>query len=212
MSRRQERMVNPFGMDPSCTTCPELAEARTTLVHGYGDVTAEFLFIRARPPAIVDDGAHPLTADPDVDYPLIDVLDTLGFLPDEVDEAGKPRLENAFLTHLTRCRHPERDATDAEIGNCAAFLTADIRSINPELLVPIGTRPLDSILAEYSTTDPSAVTIEDAHGTEIRGRGFEICPMLEPATMDAAAYETFIDTMTTTLDRDYRQTKGRRGR
>ena len=41
----QETLSNPFGMDESCRNCPALCETRDSVVHGYGDVTADFVGI-----------------------------------------------------------------------------------------------------------------------------------------------------------------------
>ncbi len=41
---------------------PALCETRTQVVHGYGDVGADFLFVGERPSAAADDVGVPLVA------------------------------------------------------------------------------------------------------------------------------------------------------
>ena len=196
-------MVNPFGMDERCTNCPALVEERSHIVHGYGDVTAEFFFVLESPTPAADASGDPLHGQ------LCDILDRLGFLQTGEDP---PRLENAFITHLTRCRHTARGPHDREIRTCDPFLTAELRSINPEIIVPIGERVLRVIAEEHTTTDPSSLDIRAVHAEPLRGRGFELVPMIELDSLTDEHVEDFVATMSETLGRDYRQTKGRQGR
>lgn len=201
-------MHNPFGMDEGCTNCPALVPTRHDIVHGFGDVHAEFFFVFEAPSAESDAHGHPLATD----GPFSDILTEVGFQIDKTDPDDAPVLNNAFISHLARCYHPERPPRDDEIAACDPFLTAEIRSINPELLVPIGERPLAVLAEEYTTHDVSELAIEAVHGEPIRGRGFELLPMVAPPRLTDERIATFIDAMETTMGRDYRQTKGRRSR
>ncbi len=211
MAPNQDRMDNPYGMDPGCTRCPELAEAREHIVHGYGDVTADFLFVAERPSNSADQAGVPVT-DEENGSAIASLLEAGGFVANDRDRDGNPILENAFLTYLTRCRHSARPPTDEEIGRCDAFLTAELRTINPEILVPVGERVLAQLAPEHSAGLDDDWTIESVHATEIRGRGFELVPLVAPARMDDDQFAAALDRFERTRDRDYRQTKGRRRR
>lgn len=204
-------MSNPYGMDPECTRCPALVDTRDHIVHGYGDVGADFLFVAEQPEPTADRTGIPVS---DTEEPrgLTRFLAASGFVREEVDEAGDPVLADAFVTHLTRCRHPDRAPTPEEIEACDAFLTAELRTINPEILVPLGERVLSVLGDEYTTSLSDPWDLDDLHATELRGRGFELIPLEAPSRMDEAQFETAIDRFDRTRDRDYRQTKGRRGR
>ena len=204
----QPEMANPFGMDESCPACPELVEHRERVVHGYGDVAADFMFIGEAPSVAMAAG----NAIGDADDPLRLLLDRLGFISSECDESGSPRLTNAYLTHLTRCRHPDRPPSASEIEQCAAFLSAEIRMINPELLIPIGERVLQVLAEDHTTKDPETLELPAHHAEAIRGRGFEVLPMCDRPALSEARRVEFIDAMEAVMGRDYRQTKGRRGR
>ncbi|CDK40180.1 uracil-DNA glycosylase [Halorubrum sp. AJ67] len=85
--------------------------------------------------------------------------------------------------------------------------------INPQIIVPVGERPLRELAVEYTTRRPDSFDVDAEHATTIRGRGFELVPMKEPATMTDAEADAFRDHMReSVLSRDYRQTKGRRSR
>jgi uracil-DNA glycosylase family 4 len=198
-------------MDEACTNCDALPETRTQVVHGYGDVGAEFLFVGDSPSQAADRTGVPFTGDGEGEG-LQRVLGDLGFSRSPPD-ATEPDLQNVFLTYLARCRHPDRPATDAEVTNCDPFLTAEIRMINPHIIVPVGERALRTLAVEYTTRPPESFDVEEAHATTIRGRGFELVPMKSLEDQTDADTEAFVDhVLENVFARDYRQTKGRRSR
>nr|WP_248898052.1 uracil-DNA glycosylase [Haloplanus sp. XH21] len=197
-------------MDADCRNCPDLCDERTTVVHGYGDVAADFLFVGGRPGPGADRTGVPFTGDP-AGRRLQRILGDLGFSSSPPD-ADQPELDGAYLTYVTRCRHPERGPTDEEVATCDAYLTADVRMINPEIIVPVGQLALRHVAVEHTTRDASTLDVADCHATTIRGRGFELVPMLDPAEQTDAETAAFVEHVgESVLNRDYRQTKGRSG-
>ncbi|WP_414652074.1 uracil-DNA glycosylase [Haloplanus sp.] len=210
MDPAQDHPDNPFGMDPDCRNCPDLCDERTNVVHGYGDVGADFLFVGGRPGPGADRTGVPFTGDPAGER-LQRILGELGFAASPPD-ADRPELDDAYLTYLTRCRHPDRGPTDEEVSTCDPYLTADLRMINPEIIVPIGTRALRGIAVEHTTRDAESLDAAESHATTIRGRGFELVPMRTLDDQTDAETEAFIEHVgESVLSRDYRQTKGRSG-
>jgi uracil-DNA glycosylase family 4 len=208
---QQDTFENPFSMDADCTNCADLCETRSNVVHGYGDVGAEFLFIGEMPSESADAAGVPFVGDAAGER-LQRILGELGFARSE-PETLEPDLQNVFLTYLTRCRHPERPPTDEEVVTCEPYLNAEVRMINPQLIVPIGQRALEELAVEYTTRRPDSFDVDDEHATTIRGRGFELVPMVELERQTDAQTEAFVDHMLENVfSRDYRQTKGRRSR
>ena len=211
MDADQESLANPFGMDAECRNCDALCDTRTNVVHGYGDVGGEFCFVAERPHEGADRTGVPFTGD-DAGRRLQRILNELGFARSAPD-ADEPDLQNAFVTYLTRCRHPDRSPTGDEIRSCEPYLDAELRMINPEIIVPIGQRTLDALATDYTTNSPGDVDVADAHATTVRGRGFELVPMVPLEDQTDAQTAAFVDHLRdNVLTRDYRQTKGRRGR
>ena len=208
MDANQESMSNPFGMDEECQNCPELCDTRENVVHGYGDVGAEFIVLGDSPAEGTDESGIPFTDERERE--LLDILDAVDMVEDP--DAEEPELKNTFLTYVTRCRNPERPATDDEVMNCEPYLNSEIRMINPELLLPVGQRPLEELAFEYTTLSEDELDIEERHATTIRGRGFEILPMIPPAEQTDEQRTAFLDHFSDVLGQDYRQTKGRRSR
>ncbi len=208
MDAHQESQSNPFGMDEECRRCESLCETRRRVVHGYGDVGADFVFVGEAPTRASDEGAVPFSRREG--RTLFDLLSEVGRCP--APDATRPDLIDCYLTTLTRCRHAERAPTDDEVRNCEDYLTAEVRMINPEILVPVGERALDRLVAEYTTHDPAEYDVVADHATRIRGRGFELFPTVSPPEMTKAQAATFVDAFLDLLASDYRQTKGRRSR
>lgn len=211
MDANQQEFENPFGMDEACENCPELCGPRKRVVHGYGDVGGEFLVVGTRPTAAAEINGVPFTGPGDGER-VQSIFGELGFVRSPAD-ATEPNVQNIFFTNLTRCRHPDREPTDREVDTCEPFFNAEIRMINPQIIVPVGARPLRELAVEYTTRRPDSFDIETEHATTIRGRGFELVPMKEPTEMTDAEEDAFLEHMReNVLSRDYRQTKGRQSR
>ncbi len=215
MDANQQTRANPYGMDEECQNCPALCETRTQVVHGYGDVGADFLFIGERPTASADELGIPLLADTENEEKagttLRRMLERLG-LCDSTSPIEQPTVENSYVTNLTRCRDPDRKPTAEELGSCEPYLNAEIRMINPEILIPIGKRALEEIGEEYTTTPVDELALPDVHATTIRGRGFELVPMVDPREQTDDQTQAWLEHFVELMASDYRQTKGRRER
>lgn len=219
MDANQESRRNPFGMDEDCRNCPALCESRERVVHGYGDVGADFLFVGEAPGPEAEAAGVPFAEGGEVETNddtdrrgrVEEILTDLGLWAADGGEDG-PTLVNTYLTYLTRCRNPERPPTDEEIANCDPYLNAEIRMINPEILVPVGERALRRLATEFTTTPADEFDRDEVHATPVRGRGFELVPMLGPGEMDDTDAAAFVDGFTEVMASDYRQTKGRRSR
>ena len=211
MDANQKEFRNPFGMDTECENCPELCGPRDRVVHGYGDVGGEFLVVGTRPNAAAEANGVPFTG-AGAGERVQSIFADLGFVRSAPD-ATEPDVQNVFFTNLTRCRHPDREPTDREVETCEPFLNAEIRMINPQIIVPVGERPLRELAVAYTTRRPDSFDVDAEHATTIRGRGFELVPMKDPAAMTDAEADAFRDHMReNVLSRDYRQTKGRQSR
>ncbi len=211
MDARQDDLSNPFSMDQACTNCAALADARECIVHGYGDVGGEFLFVGDSPSSGAEDAGVPFVGD-DAGRRLQRILGELGFSRSS-PSSTEPDLQNVYLTYATRCRHPDRPPAEDELRACEPFLNAEIRMINPEILVPIGQRTLEALAIDYTTRLPPSFDVEEQHATTIRGRGFELLPMVDLERQTDAQTQAFVEHVRENVfGRDYRQTKGRRSR
>ncbi|MGM0592596.1 MAG: uracil-DNA glycosylase [Halobacteriota archaeon] len=209
MDANQRSRSNPFGMDDTCRNCPTLCETRSRIVHGYGDVGADFLFVGEAPTATNEALGVPLLGGEEDG--LRRILERLGLCAMGAPE-DEPELVDVYVTALTRCRHPDRPPSADEVRNCEPFLEAEIRMINPEIIVPVGARALEELAVEYTTKAADSFDVDSHHGDRIRGRGFELVPMVDPRDQTDAQTQAWIEAFASILASDYRQTKGGRER
>ncbi|QLH78252.1 uracil-DNA glycosylase [Halosimplex rubrum] len=207
MDARQDELSNPFGMDEDCTNCPKLVETRERIVHGYGDVGADFVVIGDQPSAAADETGVPFAGEGSLVW---DILDRVGLVEGDPG-AAEPEPDEVFLTYVTRCRQPDRAATDEEVTACEAYRSSELRMINPEIIVPVGQRAIEALAFQYTTKSEDELDVRELHATTMRGRGFELVPMLDPSDQTPEQTEAFVEHFADLLGTDYRQTKGRQG-
>ncbi|MFB6219543.1 MAG: uracil-DNA glycosylase family protein, partial [Halobacteriaceae archaeon] len=131
-----------------CTRCPDLVDSRSRIVDGTGDADAAVVFVGEAPGASEDEAGEPFVGRSG------DVLD--GALAD----AGLSR-ESVRITNCVRCRPPEnRDPTDAELGNCRAYLDAELAAVDPGVVVTLGKVPAEHLLGRSVAVTREAGDVE----------------------------------------------------
>ena len=189
MKRVTDRVSNPFGM----------RAPGEPAVYGYGDANADFHVVGA------DAGTHggaetgvPFT-DSLVGRRLQTVLYAVGFAAEPYSDV--PGLSNCYLSYL---RLSPGDPADLE-----RYIDAEIRAINAHILLAVGDDALSFVLEEFTTR--ARKLPHDAarlHAGEVRGRGFLVVPVADPADWTDNDETALVDRLEMILDGDYRQTKG----
>lgn len=189
MKRVTDRVSNPFGM----------RAPGEPAVYGYGDANADFHVLGAD--ADAHGGAEtgvPFT-DSAAGERIQDVLHAVGFAAEPYGDA--PELSNCYLSYLR--------LSPGEPAVLEPFADAELRAINAHVLLPVGDDALSYVLEEFTTQarklphDAAAL-----HASEVRGRGFLVVPVGEPADWQAGDREALVGRLDALLDGDYRQTKG----
>ena len=189
MKRVTDRVSNPFGM-----RAPD-----EPAVYGYGDANADFHVVGAD--AETHGGAEtgvPFT-DSLVGRRIQAVLHAVGFAADAYSDT--PDLSNCYLSYL---RLSPGDPADLE-----RYVDAEIRAINAHILLAVGDDALSYILEKFTTR--ARKLPHDAarlHAGEVRGRGFLVVPVADPADWTDGDETALVDRLESILDGDYRQTKG----
>ncbi len=118
MDAHQESSPNPFAMDTDCTNCSGLCETREQVVHGYGDVGAEFLFSASRPQSALTSPVSPLPARTSANCSTSSPR----------SRVFGPGRRQAAATDPSDVRHPStpsrREATDEEVVTASRISTA----------------------------------------------------------------------------------------
>jgi uracil-DNA glycosylase family 4 len=144
----------------ACTKCI-LHETRKKSVPGDGPATAEIMFIGEGPGFHENEQGHPF------------VGASGKFLDQLLAQAGVTRTD-VFVCNVVKCRPPEnRDPLSDEIAACDAHLEAQIRIINPSIIVTLGRISMTKFIP--------GVKITAVHGQMRKVEDRFVIPMFHPA-------------------------------
>ena len=146
-----------------CGKCP-LGTTRTNLVFGVGNPHAKLMFIGEAPGEKED-----LTGEP--------FVGAAGKLLDKYLAAvGIPR-SDVYIANILKCRPPmNRDPLPAEQDACIDYLRAQVKAINPRIIVCLG-----RISAMRLIKPDFKITRE--HGQFLRRGAFDICAVYHPSAL-----------------------------
>ena len=188
-----DRISNPFGMEPPCDA----------FVAGYGDANAEFHVIGDHPGVHggVDTGV-PFTGVSTADR-LQSVLADTGLLETTGDE---PTVDSTYFSYLHMCVPDDTTPTAAEYTDMERFFDAELRAIAAHVLFPVGERATDHVLRQYTARAwQTEVEMDRLHGTELRGGGWLVMPIKEPAEWADGDAERLTEAITELQATDFRR-------
>ncbi len=164
--QRREALKVVYEQARGCTRCPQLAEARHTVVFGAGNADADLMFIGEAPGANEDKLGLPFVGQAGK---LLDkLLAEIGLIREEV-----------FIANVLKCRPPgNRDPLPAEIENCQDYLHEQLALIQPRVVCTLG-----NFATKLLRGEPTGIT--RLHGQpEIRvigHRAVRLYPLFHPA-------------------------------
>jgi uracil-DNA glycosylase family 4 len=171
-------------------------------VPGYGDANADFHVIGDHPGVHggLDTGV-PFTNEPG--RRLQTALADVGLL-ESVGDRPEPR--RTFLSYLHLCEPPDSDPPQSAYDDLERFFDAELRAIAAHVLLPVGARATAHVLENYTAQARKIdVEMERLHGTEIRGSGFLVYPVRDPAEWGDAHRDRLVSALATLLSTDYRR-------
>jgi len=143
-----------------CTKCA-LHESRKKSVPGDGPATAEIMFIGEGPGFHENEQGHPF------------VGASGKFLDQLLMQANVTRAD-VFVANVVKCRPPgNRDPLPDELATCDAYLEAQIKAINPSIIVTLGRFSMNKFF-------PGA-KISTVHGQMQKVGERFVIPMFHPA-------------------------------
>jgi DNA polymerase len=163
---RRDALKAVYEQARDCVRCPQLAEARTTVVFGAGNADADLMFVGEAPGANEDKLGLPFVGQAGK---LLDkLLAEIGLIREEV-----------FIANVLKCRPPgNRDPLPTEIENCQDYLMRQVALIEPRVVCTLGNFATKLLRAE-----PTGIT--RVHGQpEIRvigERAVRLYPLFHPA-------------------------------
>ena len=145
-----------------CTRCKLHALGRRQIVFGVGNPNADLMFVGEAPGADEDIQGEPFVG-------------RAGQLLTKIIEAIDLRREDVYIANVIKCRPPEnRNPEPDEVEQCEPFLSRQIATIKPKVIVALGKFAAQSLLR---TTDP----ITRIRGREYKFRDAILIPTYHPA-------------------------------
>lgn len=200
MENVTDRVSNPFGMRPPC---PHECDGGHSAVFGYGDANADFHVIGDHPG--VHGGAEsgvPFTG-ATAGERVLDVLEAVELL----DGRDPLTPTSCFLSYLHCCCGVAGETpTEEAYADFERFFDAELRGIAADVLLPVGARATEHVIAEY-TAKAHRISIDMArlHGHQIRGRGFIVLPMKDPTAWGGGDFDAIVDALSNLMATDYHQ-------
>lgn len=145
-----------------CTRCKLHALGRRQIVFGVGNAQARLMFIGEAPGR-------------DEDIQGIPFVGRAGQLLTKMIEAIGLKREDVYIANVIKCRPPEnRNPEPDEVASCEPFLFRQVESINPIVIVALGTFAAQTLL---KTLD----SISRLRGRVYRYGGAQLVPTFHPA-------------------------------
>lgn len=147
----------------TCTRC-RLAQGRTQVVYGVGNPDADLMFIGEGPGFHEDRQGEPFVG-------------AAGQLLNRMLAEIELRREDVYIANTVKCRPPgNRDPYPDELEACTPWLTEQIESVDPVVIVTLGNFATRFILSKQ-------VSISRVRGQRLPWNGRTVIPTFHPAAI-----------------------------
>ncbi len=171
-------------------------------VPGYGDANADFHVVGDHPGVHggVESGV-PFTND--AGRRLQETLVEAGLLETAGEQPESPR---TYLSYIHMCAPEDGEPSEASYDDLERFFDAELRAIAAHVLLPVGARATAHVLETYTAQAwKTEIDMETLHATEIRGSGFLVYPIKDPAEWDDADHDRLVESLTALQKTDFRR-------
>jgi uracil-DNA glycosylase family 4 len=177
-AERRDELKAVYREASACTRCPQLVEARTSVVFGSGNADADLMFVGEAPGRNEDEQGIPFVGQ--AGKLLSQLLEEIGLARDDV-----------WICNTLKCRPPgNRDPLPQELANCQGYLYRQLELIQPKVVCTLG-----NFATKLLRGEPTGIT--KLHGREevrvVGPRAVRLYPIYHPA---AALYtRSLMDTL-----------------
>jgi uracil-DNA glycosylase len=137
-----------------CPRC-KLSGSRTRIVFGYGNPTADLMFVGEAPGREEDEQGLPFVG-------------AAGQLLTKIIEAMGTTRDQVYIVNTVKCRPPNnRNPEPDEIAACRPFFEEQIRLVSPRVIVTLGTSAAQAVLGSQEPISQLRGRWHDAYGARI---------------------------------------------
>jgi uracil-DNA glycosylase len=158
-----------------CVRCPQLVAGRLRAVPGGGHAHAHVMVVAAAPSPQEEAAGLPAGSG------LLDEFAEL--LAGSAPERRAPIYTTAVVKCVPRDEQQTRAASTEECDSCYGYLSREISTITPHVLVPVGARATAYVLKRLLGDD--APPLDPLHLCVIRTPAFAVAPLPSPAELAA---------------------------
>lgn len=173
-------------------------------VPGYGDANADFHIIGDHPRRHggINTGI-PFTETAAAER-LQSVLEATGLLKTTGEQ---PTVNKTFFSYLHMCvPDPGVTPSAAEYTEMDRFFDAELRAIAAHVLFPVGARATKHVLEQYTALAwKTEIEMDRLHAMELRGSGWLVIPIKEPAEWTDADADQLTAAITHLQSTDFRR-------
>lgn len=147
----------------TCHLCA-LAKSRKNVVFGSGNLNATLMFIGDNPGVSEDESGEVFMGR--AGELLTKIIENVLML----------KREDVYIANIIKCKTPEnRVPTPEEVATCKPYLMQQIQSINPRIIVALGSTSFHHLTGEYDTP------IDKIRGTVLNFGQAKLIPTLHPS-------------------------------
>ena len=163
-------------MNYNCKDCELCNNAFTPCMEGDGEDKAKIMFIQDFPDVVDDKKGIPFST------PSCEALKK------SLQNRDIP-IDEVYFTSLVKCLYEDKDIPSTYVSICQHYLEEEIKSVNPDILVPTGNKSLKFCTGRVGLTKVRGTAQE----FEICGRKRIVLPMMSPKMVPTKPlYKTFI--------------------
>lgn len=134
----------PPSLVPRCGACGLRKQCRSPVMPVDGEGRRKILIVGEAPGKEEDEKGQPF------------VGPTGGLLRDTLAKLGIHLRKDCWLTNAARCRPPKNQLPEKTIEYCRPLLTQAIDELKPEVIIPLGTAAVKSLIGWLWKEDPGA--------------------------------------------------------
>ncbi len=161
-----------------CHLCA-LAKSRKNVVSGVGNLKADIMFIGDNPGVSEDETGEIFTGR--AGEMLTKMIENVLLL----------KREDVYMANIIKCKTPEnRVPTPEEVASCKPYLMQQIQTVNPKIIVALGSTSFHHLTGEYDTP------IDKVRGVVMNFGKAKLVPTFHPSFLlrnPSAKKEVFAD-------------------